>query len=228
MLTKKKKLSKKDIKEDKLVSFYYKAYAFVDENRSRVISYGIGFLVVVAAVIFYVNHKHQQNMAAADQLAKVINLYDQGAYLEAIEGHAGTDEIGLKKIVEEYGSTENGETAKIYLANAYNFLGKYDDALKYYEDYDGSISMFKATALAGEAGYYADKKEYEKAADLYEKAAHVSETDVLNPDYLLYAGINYLSAGKKKNAKEMFDTIKKDYDTSPANMEVNKYLAQVE
>ncbi|MCL5027760.1 MAG: hypothetical protein M1480_01935 [Bacteroidetes bacterium] len=228
MLTKKKKLSKKEIKEDKLVSFYYKSYGYFTENSKRVLSYAGALIVVIALVAFYLNHKSQQNKEAGVQLARVMSLYDGGAYLEAIEGQAGTDILGLKRIVEEYGSTENGETAKIYLANSYNFLGKTDDAFNYYKDYSGSIDVFEATALAGQAGYYADKKDFEKAAGLYKKAAHVSKEDVLNSDYLLHAGINYLTAGNNKSAKEMFETIKKDYASSTANREVNQYLAQVE
>lgn len=228
MLTKKKKLSKKEIKEDKLVSLYYKSYTYVTENRQRLMMYGGGLIVLIVLVIFYINHRIRQNNEAGIQLAKVMTLYDSGAYLEAIEGQAGTNILGLKKIVEQYGSTENGEIAKIYTANSYNYLGKTDDALKYYEDYSGSLSIYKATALAGAAGCYATKNNYEKAAELYKKAAHVSKEDVLNPDYLLHAGINYLSAGKTKDAKEMFDLIKKDYNTSSAFREINKYLAQVE
>ncbi len=228
MLTKKKKLSKKEIKEDKLVSFYYKTYGYFAENRSRVLTYAGALVVVVILVIFYFNHTSQQNKAAGVQLANVMNLYDNGAYLQAIEGQAGSDILGLKKIVEEYGSTENGETAKIYLANSYSFLDKLDEAFKYYKDYDGSVDIYKAAALAGQAGYYAAKKDYEKAADLYKQAAHVSKVDALNPDYLLHAGINYLNAGKEKEAKQVFGTIKKDYTTSTAYREINKYLAQVE
>ena len=228
MLTKKKKLSKKEIKEDKLVSFYYKAYGFFDENKSRVLTYAGVLVVLIVAIVFYINYRNQQNKEAGIQLASVLPQYDNGAYLEAIEGHAGTDVIGLKKIVEEYGSTENGETAKIYLANSYDRLGKIDEAFKYYKDYGGSISMYKATALAGQAGYYADKKEYEKAADLYKKAAFVSSSDVLNSDYLLHAGINYINAGKKAEAKSMFEKIRKDYATSSAIAEANKYMTLTE
>ncbi len=228
MLTKKKKLSKKEIKQDKLVELYYKSYNYATENRQRLMMYGGGLIVLIVLVIFYVNHRAQQNKAAGIQLAQVMNLYDNGAYLEAIEGQAGTNVLGLRKIVEQYGSTENGETAKIYLANSYNYLGKTDDALKYYEDYSGSIDMYKAAALAGAAGCYASKNNYEKAAELYKKAAHVSKNNVFNADYLLHAGINYISAGKTKDAKEMFDQIKKDYTNSSANREVGKYLAQVQ
>ncbi|HKB86415.1 MAG TPA: hypothetical protein VKD08_09620 [Ignavibacteriaceae bacterium] len=227
MLTKKKKLSRKEIKEDKLVSTYYKVYGYFEENTSRLLTYA-GILVVVAfAVIWYVNHNKEVNEKAGLDLSRVIDLYDNGSYLEAIEGRAGTDIVGLKKIAEDYSGTENGETAKIYLANSYNRLGKFDEAFKYYKSYSGSIPMLKAASLAGQAGYYSYKNENEKAADLFRDAAHVDKYNVDNPDYLLKSAINYINAGQGQKAKELLDTIKKDYKTSSASREVERYLALI-
>jgi tetratricopeptide (TPR) repeat protein len=228
MLTKKKKLSKKQIKEDKLVVTYYKVLGYFQENKNRIVIYGAAFLVLVAAVFFYIQNKNENNLKASDQLGKVMDLYNNGSYLQAIQGKPGTNVEGLKKIVENYGNTENGEIAKIYLANSYFMLDKIEDAFKYYEDYDGSIAIFKAASLAGQAGYYAYKNDFDKAADLYRQASKVSSEDVLNPDYLLKAGINYIKAGKKEDAKDLFEKIKKDYTSSNAFREVDKYLAMVD
>jgi tetratricopeptide (TPR) repeat protein len=228
MLQKKKKLSKKEIKEDRLISFYYKAYSYFDENKSRLLTYAGITVAVIVLIIFYVFHQKEQNSAAGIQLAQAMKLYDSGAYLEAIEGQAGTSIMGLKKIVDNYGSTENGETAKIYLANSYNFLGKPDVAYKYYKDYDGSIDLYKATSLAGQAGYFASINEFDKAADLYRKASRVTKSDVLNPDYILHAAINYINAGKKEEAKEMLDILKRDYNTTAAYRMAFPYFAQVD
>ncbi len=107
-------------------------------------------------------------------------------------------------------------------------MGKPEDAFKYYDDYGGSIGIYKAAALAGQAGYYAYKNNYEKAAELYEKAANVTKEDVLNPDYLLSAGENYISAGKNKEAKDILEKIRKDYITSTAAGQVDRYLSQIE
>lgn len=227
MLTKKKKLSKKEIKEDRLVTTYYKVSNFVLENKNRLGMYAGGLVVVIAVIYFYMNSKAENNTQAGIQLSRVISLYDSGAYLEAIEGRQGTNIAGLKKIVADYGSTENGEIAKIYLANSYQLLGNVEEAFKYYEDYDGSNLIFKATALAGEAGYYSDKKEYEKAAEIYLNASRVSKENVLNPEYMLKAAINFIEADEKEEAKELLETIRKEYQTSTAFREVDKYLTIV-
>ncbi len=228
MLTKKKKLSKKQIKEDKLVLTYYKSLNYFQENKNRIVIYGVAFIALVVLVFVYLQGKAENNMKAGEQLANVMNLYDKGSYLEAIQGRPGTNVEGLKKIVDNYGSTENGEIAKIYLANSYFMLDKLDDAFKYYKDYDGSIDIFKAASLAGQAGYYAYKNEFEKAADLYRQASRVSDLDVSNPDYMLKAGINYIKAGKKDEAKDILEKIKKDYASSTAFREADKYLAQID
>jgi len=228
MLQKKKKLSRREIKEDKLVSTYYKAYSFYEENKSRILLYAGALVILVAAIIFYINNKKESNEQAGLMLSRVMSIYDSGSYLEAIEGRQGSNVVGLKKIVEEYGNTENGEIAKIYLANSYDMLGKFDEAYKYYEDYSGDNEIFKATALAGQAGYFDYKKEYEKAGDLYKQASHIFEENGLNPDYMLKAAINYIEGGNKEEAKDLLETIKKDFATSQAAREVDRYLAQVD
>lgn len=227
MLKKQKKLVRKEIKEDKLVEVYYKSRSYFEENQSRIFMY-IGVLaVVVIAVIMYMNYRSGQNEEAGMHLSKVMDMYDQGDYLGAIEGKKDVKLLGLKEIVAEYGSTNNGETAKIYLANSYANLGKPQDALKYYEDYSGGIDIFVAASLAGQAGYFSTKNEFEKAADLYLKASKVSKTDAMNSDYIFQAAVNYFEAGEKEQAKNLLQTIKDDYKTSAVYAQVDKYLTQL-
>ena len=154
-------------------------------------------------------------------------MYDAGDYLGAIEGKKDVRLLGLKEIVSQYGSTENGEIAKIYLANSYVNLGKPEEAIKYYKDYSGDIDIYVAASLAGQAAYYAFKDEYVKAAELYLKASKVTKTDVLNADYMFQAAINYFEAGDNEQAKNLLETIKDEYKTSAAYAQVDKYLSQI-
>jgi tetratricopeptide (TPR) repeat protein len=228
MLAKKKKLTKKEIKQDRLVEMYYKSQSFFEEHKNRIFMYAGVLAIVILAVIWFINQRAETNETAGIELSRVMELYDSGSFLEAIEGRQGTDIIGLKRIVDEYGSTENGETAKIYLANSYSMLGKTEEAYKYYKDYNGSIDMYKATSFAGQASYHAVNEEYDEAANLYNRAAMVSKENVQRPEYLLQAAINYINAGNQSEAKELLQIIKDDYKTSSAFASVDRYLTQID
>ena len=227
MLNKQKKLNRKEIKEDKLVEVYYKSQSFFEENKNKIFTY-FGVLVIVAiAVILYINNRKAQNEEAGNHLSKVMDMYDAGDYLGAIEGKKDVNIMGLKEIVSEYGSYENGETAKIYLANCYANLGKSEDAFKFYEEYGGDIDIYQAASLSGQASYYSAKNEFEKAADLYLKASKISQNNVLNSDYIFQAAVNYFEAGDMEQAKSLLQTIKDDYKTSAVYTQVDKYLSQI-
>jgi len=227
MLNKKKKLSKKEIKEDKLVSLMVKVENFYEDYKSKIFLYCGIFAVAALAAYFYVNQQKAANEEAGLHLSRVMQIFDSGSYLEAIEGQQGNNIIGLKQVVEEYGSTENGETAKIYLANAYSYLGNYEEAFKYFNDYSGSNDIYKASALAGMAGYYAAKKDYQKAADLYKEASDVTVINAQNSDYLLSAAVNYYNAGNNEEARILLEILKEEYAASAAGKQADKYLALV-
>jgi len=228
MLGQKKKFSRKEMKEDTLVTFYYKAIEYFEEYKKYVFI-GVGAIaVIILAFFLYSESKSSNNEKANVELSRVIPLYEQGAYLEAIEGKPGTQLVGLKKIVEEYGNSDMGEVAKIYLANSYYNLGKFDEAMKFYDDFGGDNETFQATAFAGIAACYEAKNNIEDAVDYYRKAASVSKENVLNPQYLLSASINLITLNKKEEARELLKQIKKDFTNSPYTREIDRYLAITE
>lgn len=228
MLEKKKRITKKEIKQDTLVTSYYKAYNFFLEHQVKLLS-GIGVIaVIVVAIILLGNKRSSDNLLASELVSKVAPLYQQSQFQEAIDGDSKNQITGLKSIVDKYGSTEYGETAKIMLANCYFGTGNYEAAFEAFNDYSGNVPILKATSLAGQADYYETKKQYEKAVDLYKEASKISENNPANSEYLLKAGINLLQLNKKEDAKKLFDTIKKDFASTYAGQEVDKYLAQVE
>ncbi|MEW6651956.1 MAG: hypothetical protein AB1394_00655 [Bacteroidota bacterium] len=228
MLEARKKITKKELKEDKLVTSYYKFHNFFMESQAKILI-GLGVIaVIVVAYILYTNKVQNDNQAASAMVAKVIPLLETGAYQVAIDGVPAQNITGLKKIVDEYGNTEEGELAKILLANAYSISGKSEEALKLYDDYSGANTLLKASALAGKAGILESKKEYEVALNLYQKAAKLDQTNPSNPEFLLKAGIISLKMGNKTEAKALFETIKKDYTTAVPYIELEKYLVQTE
>jgi tetratricopeptide (TPR) repeat protein len=227
MAQKKKKITKKEIQEDQLVTSFYKVEEFVEQHKQNIIIGVAAVAIIALAIVWYNNKKIEDNLQATAEMAKVIPLFEKGSFQEAIEGQPGTNLNGLKSIVENYGSTEQGEFAKIYLADSYYYLGDYTNAKKYYEEYSGESSLHKAAAYAGIAACYEQEGNYEKAAGYYNKAASVSKYNPLTPDYLLNAGINYIKVNKKDMAETVLNRIKKEFKTSPIAREVDKYLAQI-
>lgn len=227
MLEKKKKLSKKEIKQDGLVYSYYKAYDYFEHNKNQILI-AVGAIAVVVALIFvYQSNRSNNDLVASQLLAKVMPLYDQAQYQLAIDGQPGTELIGLKEIVDEYGSTDQGEIAKIYLANSLYSIGKISEAMEVYKDYSGDNPLHKATALAGIASCYSAEGKNLDAAEYFEKAVFFSKFNPLNSDFILKSGINYKKAGKVEEANELFKMIKTDYAASNASREADKYLTSI-
>ncbi len=228
MLEKKKKITKKEIKQDPLVTSYYKVYNFFLEHQAKILIVIATVALVIISIIVYSNKKESDNLTAANLLSKVIPLYNNALYQQAIDGQKAQNIVGLKSIVDNYGNTEQGEVTKIYLANCYLFMGKSEEAYKYFKDYDGSNLLLKAASLAGQAAYFETKKDYKKSVDLYKEAVKIYKENPSNADYLLKAGINLMKLNKKEEAKKIFELIKKDYKTYPEAREVDRYLIEVE
>jgi tetratricopeptide (TPR) repeat protein len=225
VLAKKKKLSKKDIKEDKLVTYYYNVRKFYEDNQSRVLMV-LGALAAIIVILVWYNSKiMQDNMSAAVELSRIFPIYESGSFQEAIDGRPGTNITGLRSIVDNYSGSEQGETARIYLANAYYFLGDYDNAKNEYDNYSGSNKQLVASAYAGKAACFEAEGDFKSAAELYLKAADVYEYNPMNPDNLLNAGKNFIKCNENKNAEKVLERIKDDYQQSAAAREIDRYLA---
>ena len=226
MLKPKKKISKKEIKEDRLVTSYFEATNWYQTNKKLVNGALFGLVVLVVVVVAYLNNVNSNNQKATAELGKVLRYYDQGTYEVAINGNLQENIRGLQAIVDDYGSTRAGELAKFYLANCYFAQSNYDKALKYYLDVDVKDDLISASALAGAASCYESKGDHVKAASTFEKAAFRSSKDVNVPENIFHAAQNYLAAGNKEKAAELFKKVKKDFPTSAFARDIERWIAE--
>jgi len=225
-LVQKKKLNKKELQEDQLVDSFAHLIEFYKRNRTKIIGAVFSVVIIVAALVGYTNYMVSQNQEANGKLAKVLGFYNGADYATAIEGRNGEFD-GLSKIVKDYGSTEVGQVAKIYLANALFRIGKFDEAFNMYDNFSGNKKLFIAAAKAGKAACKEAKKEYSAAGTLYKNAFEVIESNPLNPEYLIKAGKAYLKAGKNKEAKEVFQKVKDEYAGTVSFNEADRYLNKI-
>jgi tetratricopeptide (TPR) repeat protein len=227
MLKPKKKITKKELKQDTLVTSYAQVTGFYEKHK-RNISIGITALVALIIIgVIYFKNKGENDERATAQMALVRPYYDGGQFQPAIDGVAEQNIPGLKSIVENYGSTKSGEVARFYLADCYFQLGKYEEALKNFEDFSPSDDMLAASRYAGIGACLEVLGKYQDAAKNFEKAAGKQSTEASAAEDFASAARNYTLAGDKERALELYKRLKKTYPTTAPGREAERFITQL-
>ena len=222
MLKPKKKLTRKKIKEDKLMTTINQTLDFFNEN-SKVITFSlIGAVVVIVIGFFIIKSKQDANIAASGRLILAVEQYNAQQYQSTIPV--------LLQISEQFDGTENAGIACYYLANSYYYQENYSEAKKYFniylDDYNDD-KMFESTALAGLASCFAQEGNKEEAAKLYQKAAEKNPDLFTAADYLFSAAQNYIEIDQKETAKGLLQKIVDKYERSTKANEAKLLLAEL-
>ncbi len=232
MLKPKRKLSKRELKEDPILTTIGQAKTFYEQYK-KYISYGITALaLLIIATVVYFNNRRANNEKAATELGKIYAIYDAGLndktqFTLAINGQPERGIMGLKTIVDNYGGTTSGEMARFYLANAYYNTGQFDEALKQFEKFSSDDKLLKASAAAGAASCAEAKKDMPRAAQKFEEAASIAGAAAsVTPEYLNDAARDYGLAGQKEKAVELFKRLKKEFPTSTYARDADRYITE--
>ena len=220
------KPERKQHRQDRLVTFYAKAWQFFDQNTGVVYAALAALVVLVLGIAGYLYYQNAQAEAAAQALAPVQSTYAAGDYQAALG--AGEGQAGLLEVIEEYGSTPAGNLAHLMAADAYFNLDQPDRALQLLEDFDAEANLYGAGARALEAAIYENREDFERAAGLYLDAAELYPTEQSAPGYLINAGRNFEAAGNYDQALEAYRRIEEEYPDADAVSEVPRYIARAE
>ncbi|MEK7728297.1 MAG: tetratricopeptide repeat protein, partial [candidate division KSB1 bacterium] len=79
------RVEKKQMKEDKLVTFWFKAIEWIDQYQQYVLGGLAAIIILIAGVFFYKNYKSGQEQHAAVQFANAKQLYDSQNYNAAVD-----------------------------------------------------------------------------------------------------------------------------------------------
>ena len=227
MLQPKKKISKRELKEDALITKYVQVTTFYENHKKNISIAVTAVVVLVIGWLVYTNNRNANNEQALSDLGKVYSYFDNGQYQVAIDGVPERNIPGLKSIVDNYGGTTSGNLARFYLANAYHNLGKFDEALQEFKDFSAADQVLSVSRLSGIASCYEGKKMFAEAAEYFEDAATKYAKDISAPEYLNDAARDYALAGKKEKAIELYKRLKTQFPTSSFAREVDRYLAQL-
>ena len=209
MLKPKKRITRQQIKEDKLLTFAAKASDFYNQNARNILA-GAGIIVVLAVVVaFFVNSRAQADKAASYEL--IIAKIDIGRqnYDEAV--------VKLSQIIETYSGTRSAGEALFFLGNVYLFQENWTAARTSFDQYldrYGRDPQMTSGAIAGLAFTEENEQQYIEAAEHYLEASNSYPHEYNAPQYLIDAGRCFALAGERERARNAYQTVVDRYETS--------------
>ena len=223
MSDKKVKITKHQMKEDKLVTIAFRFTEFIQKRSKEFLIAGAAVVVVVLIVLFLISSNRSRNQKAAELLGKARVELESGEFQNGL--------ADLQDVLRRYGGTKAAAEARYLLANSYYYSRDYDQALRYFQDfikkYSKADPMVLSGALAGVADCYMQKGVFEPAAEYYLKAAEKSSDEFSAPDYLLSAAQAYKQANQPDKAKELYERIIQKYPAAKNVSSVRMELAEL-
>jgi len=221
MLKAPKKLTRREIKQDKLVTYYFQAQEFFRKNGQTILLSAGGLVLALVLAGWFTRWKANKEDAAQLELAK--------ARIEYFANNFSAATPLLQKLATDYDGTDAAQEGLFYLANSYYNLGTYPEAEKYYKQFlqtDGD-EILKSSATSGMAACLEQQKNYRAAAKLYEEAAEKYSTVFLAPDQLLNAARCRVLSGDSDGARQLLTKLLDEYPTASSKNDAEVLLAEL-
>lgn len=200
--------------------------AFLIKNKKAIIGGVVAVIIIVAGFIMYKHlYAEPREEKAQAALFKGQELFEQDNFEQALNGDS-ISYTGFLKVASDFSGTKAANLAKAYAGICYAHLGKYDEAIKYLNDFDGTDQMVGPAVLAAAGNCYAQLDQLDKAVSSLLKAADKADSNTLSPIYLLQAGEILVKQGKTEEAIKAYTTIKDKYFQSYQAMDIDKYIEQ--
>ena len=200
--------------------------AFLVKYKNAIIGGVVAVIIIVAGFIMYKNlYAEPREEKAQAALFKGQEYFEQDAYEQALNGDS-IGYVGFLKVADEYSGTKAANLAKAYAGICYAQLGKYDEAVKMLDGFNGGDQMVAPAILGATGNCYAQLGQLDKAASTLLSAADKADNNSLSPIFLMQAGEILVKQGKYDDADNANTKIKDKYFQSYQAMDIDKYIEQ--
>lgn len=208
---------------------------YYEQNKQRINYIGGGLLLVIGLIVGYKFYWLPSKEAeASDEIFYAQSLFERDSFNLALKGGAmvrysqGTKPMmGFEKIYEEYSYTQTGTLAAFYAGVCYMHLGKFEEAINYFEKYDLNDEVLQPLAYGNIGDAYMELNKAEEGIKFYLKAANEKVNNFTTPLFLKKAALAVEQQKKYKEALELFERIKKEFSMSNEARDVEKYIARL-
>ena len=200
--------------------------AFLVKYKNAIIGGVVAVIIIVAGFIMYKNlYAEPREEKAQAALFKGQEYFEQDAFEQALNGDS-IGYTGFLKVADEYSGTKAANLAKAYAGICYAQLGKYEEAVKMLDSFNGKDQMVAPAILGAAGNCYAQLGQLDKAASTLMSAADKADNNTLSPIFLMQAGEILVKQGKYDDAVDAYTKIKDKYFQSYQAMDIDKYIEQ--
>jgi len=200
--------------------------AFLIKYKNAIIGSVVAVIIIVAGFIMYKNlYAEPREEKAQAALFKGQEYFEQDAFEQALNGDS-IGYTGFLKVADEYSGTKAANLAKAYAGICYAQLGKYEEAVKMLDSFNGKDQMVAPAILGAAGNCYAQLGQLDKAASTLLSAADKADNNTLSPIFLIQAGEILVKQGKYDDAVNAYTKIKDKYFQSYQAMDIDKYIEQ--
>lgn len=222
MLKPYKKMSKRELKQDKFVTYTLKTKEYI-ENNARMIMWGaVLILAVIVISSFLMRSKRQAVIEANDLLGQVSIAFAQGNVQQG--------EQLTKQLIENYEGLNAAGRGCFMLGKYYWQQSDFANAKYYFsqylDDYDDD-PLLSSAAYAGYADCLLDEGSIQEAAQNYEKAARVDKNSPQAPSFLYSAARAYMEIEDLTRAEKLANEIMENYEKSEYKSKAEILLSMI-
>ncbi len=212
-------MTKEELREDPVLEWIQHAVDWTRRNV-RWAALGVAAIVIVALAALMITRGQKKAELEAQQL-----LTSGQAYF--LQGNAQSAETQLRQLVDGHGGSAAAKTGRIYLGDALAAQGRYDEALRVYDEACGSVGggALGAAAQRGKASALESLQRWPEASQAYEQAGR--EKTPFQAEDLVAAGRCALRGGDAERAKGLLERARDMNEASVMAM-VNFYMAEAE
>lgn len=222
-MARQKRITKRRLKEDQLVTFTVRASALVQKYYTYVVAGAIVLVVAVAAVLISVHLRRSAARDSEQKFAVAMSQYNA----RDLQGAASA----FAEIADKYGGQRAGEYSRYFLGRSLLAENKFEEALTAFDKYiakAGTQAPFYGAAVIGKASSLEGLHNYQVAADLLERLSQTLKDDDPRVNEVLFrAGRDYQRAGSRDKARELFSKVA-EKATGPLRDQATVAIAMLE
>jgi len=216
-----KRLTKKEMKEDTLVTYALLANDFASRHKVMIV---VAALIVIASITGVGLYRHTRMKAQAE--------VSEGLLRAQMELERGSVDVAIQlfqSLIDRFPRLKGGLEANVWLGNAYQQKGDYQNARKAYRKYieEGKDDILMRAAKRGLAACLEADGKFADAAEIYEDLARqdysAKEEKALD---LSAAGRLWELAGEDEKAAQAYDAAAREVPDSPIAREARIAAAE--